>query len=707
MILLYHKVAAEVLTKWWVSADTFYRQMAGLRGRKVVYLDDYDCADPNHVCITFDGVYENVHTFAAPILEQFGYPYELFLVSGSIGHSNEFDTEEPAARFANAVQLSDMVRRGGRLQWHTRHHLRLTDDIPLTKLRSELRIPPKLRQMDQRGFRWIAYPHGEFTKRTIEESKALFMGGLSCNQGNGISPFEINRTIVTEDSTLTARKVGVIIPSYNYGNFLAEAAESALRQTVPPDQILIVDDASTDDTELIGRAVQESHSDLVTFVRNETNLGIVGTFNKAVEMMETDYVVFLGADNRFVSNYLEKCAEALDLDKSVGVAYTDFALFGPRAPVVHGQFPQKMRGEIVGNTFWLIHFPERPEEIVRSMTAGDENVIHGSSMFRRQAWAEAGGYRKFNEYPEDFDLFRRILQAGWKPSKARGTYLEYRHHSSEQANAALQSATSIRILKESLVSLRAEAEEKAKHVALLQRENEERTSQVIHFKGEAEEKSKHVTLLQRDLEERSQQVTHFQREFEDKSKHVTLLQRDLEEKSQQVAHFQREAGEESKRVTQLQRENDQQSKLLAQLKEQLELSGDRLARIRDELLDARWEVLTLRGTLLRRTESAETPASRDLELENRVETATSERDHLRNMLTSLQKDLELERVAGQSQQNELRATQAQLRATLKDLRSAQQQMDRLRESISRKLILPFGKSQRKLQQLTTSRRTDD
>ena len=84
------------------------------------------------------------------------------------------------------------------------------------------------------------------------------------------------------------------------------------------------------------------------------------------------------------------------------------------------------------------------------------------------------------------------------------------------------------------------------------------------------------------------------------------------------------------------------------------------------------------------------------------------------MLASLQSDLELERMSGQKGQGELRAVQDQLDATqrqletmAKDLKSEQKQMDRLRASLSRKLILPFGKSQRKLQQLTASRRADD
>ena len=247
-----------------------------------------------------------------------------------------------------------------------------------------------------------------------------------------------------------------------------------------------------------------------------------------------------------------------------------------------------------------------------------------------------------------------------------------------------------------------------------QSDGEEEAKQVAHLQHEFEEKAKHVTLLQGELKEKSEQVVHFQHEFEEKSKHVGLLMADLEAKSRRAGQIEAEAEERSKHAANLQREIEQQSQLLERLKNQLEISDDGLARAKEELLDARWEALTLRGTLARKTDLAETPSSRVLELENRVETTTSERDHLRTMLASLQSDLEQERLMGQAQQGELRATQDQLNATqaqlkkmAKDLRSEQKQMDRLRESISRRLILPFGKSQRKLQQLTASRRAND
>ena len=215
-------------------------------------------------------------------------------------------------------------------------------------------------------------------------------------------------------------------------------------------------------------------------------------------------------------------------------------------------------------------------------------------------------------------------------------------------------------------------------------------------------------------EENAKLALRLRDEAGERSKDVARLEREAEEKSKQIAELKAKVEEGSRHAVQLEREKEQQSQELLRIRTQSDILHDRLTRARDELLDSRWEALTLRGSLLGKTDSAETPFSRLLELENRVETITSERDHLRAMLAALQDDLEQERTAGQSRQGELRAAQEQLDATqrelktmAKDLRSEQKQLDRVRTSISHKLILPFGKSQRKLQQLTASRRADD
>ncbi len=144
MILLYHKVHPEAKTVFWVTPDAFYLQMSDLRGRKVVYLDDYDPADPDQCVITFDGVYEDILKYAVPILEHFGYPFELFIVGGSIGQGNEFDEGEPYAPFASRETLQKLVAAGGRLQWHTWSHPLLLSPQPEEAYQRELHVPEDL-----------------------------------------------------------------------------------------------------------------------------------------------------------------------------------------------------------------------------------------------------------------------------------------------------------------------------------------------------------------------------------------------------------------------------------------------------------------------------------------------------------------------------------------------------------------------------------
>ena len=218
---------------------------------------------------------------------------------------------------------------------------------------------------------------------------------------------------------------------------------------------------------------------------------------------------------------------------------------------------------------------------------------------------------------------------------------------------------------EQVTHLQHEFGEEKKRVALLQGELKEKSEGTIQFQHELAEEKKRVALLQDELREKSEQATRFQRESEEETKRVALLQDELREKSEQATRFQRELEEEAKRVALLQDKNDQQCELLERLKNKSEIADERLARARGQLLDARWEALTSRGTLLRKTDSAGAPSARILELENRVEAITSERDASRAMLASLQHDLEQERLAAQAIQGELAATQQRFAAAVK------------------------------------------
>ena len=431
MILLYHKVYPEAPTEYWVTADDFWRQMEELRRFRVVHLDDYDPTNPHQAVVTFDGVYDNVATYATPILRAFGYPFELFVVGDHVGGDNAFDQPaEPATRFAERSQLERMVGLGGRLQWHSRTHPDLASLSRPEAISDELTVPDWLRRLDPSGFGWFAYPHGRISEAVLEQTKLRFRGALGSLEADSDSRYLLPRLTVKCETRFSTTRVSLVIANYNYARFAAEAIESALRQTVAPDEILFVDDCSQDDS----IEVAERYQDRVRIVRNHRNLGIVENFNKAVSLTSGDYVCFLGADNRLRSDYIEKCKRALDLNPRAAVAYTNEFIFGPRAEVAYRQ--ERNRQGFHSLPYWAgVYFRDSPQftdETRAAMT--HESCMHGSSMFRRSAFDQVGGYRDGTD-PEDFDLFRRIVEAGWSGVLCPEYMLEYRQHSGEQANA--------------------------------------------------------------------------------------------------------------------------------------------------------------------------------------------------------------------------------------------------------------------------------
>ena len=451
MILMYHKVHPDSPTMWWVSVNDFYRQMSELSFKQVVFLEDYDPFNKDQVVITFDGIYKNIIEYALPILEHFNYPFELFLTSNYVGKDNEFDSVEPNAPFANEEELKELVQRGGRLQWHTRSHLNLKEIFDLDVIHQELTIPENIFALDPKGFNWFAYPHGEYNAVVKEEVKRKFGGAVSCNQGNNRDKYILNRVTVVNTTSLREQRIACIIASYNYGSYLIEAIESVLKQTILPNEILISDDCSDDETQEIGEFYSRTYPSLISYNRNPKNLGVVDHFNKALSLTSSEYVFFLGADNKILSNYVEETAKVLDSDKKTAIAYTDYAFFGPRARLKYERFQNDRKGGIIDEIYYQIKFPEfeNKSDLLEELERG--NFIQGSSMFKREAFEDVGGYIKTN-LPEDYNLFVRIIKNGWNAKKARKTNLEYRQHSLGQANDVLSIQNRMLFYKNALKS---------------------------------------------------------------------------------------------------------------------------------------------------------------------------------------------------------------------------------------------------------------
>ena len=94
----------------------------------------------------------------------------------------------------------------------------------------------------------------------------------------------------------------IVIPVFNGEKFIRSAIESCLRQTVLPNEIIVVDDNSNDATATI---IQSLGSDLLVYIKNETNKGVSYNRNLGIQKARSSWIMFLDADDTFHSQKIE------------------------------------------------------------------------------------------------------------------------------------------------------------------------------------------------------------------------------------------------------------------------------------------------------------------------------------------------------------------------------------------------------------------
>jgi len=107
----------------------------------------------------------------------------------------------------------------------------------------------------------------------------------------------------------------VVIPSYNYGRFLPGALGSVTAQNRDDIQVLLIDDASDDDTPQVARR----YAEMVEYIRNEKNLGAGGAWGVGIRRARGKYLVKLDADDELLPGHLDAVERAFESDAEVGM----------------------------------------------------------------------------------------------------------------------------------------------------------------------------------------------------------------------------------------------------------------------------------------------------------------------------------------------------------------------------------------------------
>src|SRR5262249_36511811 len=131
------------------------------------------------------------------------------------------------------------------------------------------------------------------------------------------------------------RLVSVIMPCYNGERYLAESIDSALGQTHPHVELIVVDDGSTDGS----RAVAERYGERIQWTQRDHS-GIAGARNHGIEQARGEYLAFLDADDLWSPDKLERQVSALEADRSLGIVIGDMEQFV--SPELVGQLDSKV-----------------------------------------------------------------------------------------------------------------------------------------------------------------------------------------------------------------------------------------------------------------------------------------------------------------------------------------------------------------------------
>lgn len=199
--------------------------------------------------------------------------------------------------------------------------------------------------------------------------------------------------------------VDVVVTCHNYGRFLSECLDSALAQRDVRYSIVVVDDASGDNTPQIA---DRYASRGVKYIRIEARNSSIAR-KVGVESGSAPLVMFLDADNKLETGYLASAAAIMSADSSVGIVACDLQMFGNESRL------------------WKIANTYTPDGFRR------QNTIDAGSVVRRQALEQAGALSKPTAaVADDWSIFRKVLDsAAWKVT-ANPIPLLYRKHGQNQ-----------------------------------------------------------------------------------------------------------------------------------------------------------------------------------------------------------------------------------------------------------------------------------
>jgi glycosyltransferase involved in cell wall biosynthesis len=196
--------------------------------------------------------------------------------------------------------------------------------------------------------------------------------------------------------------VDVVIPCYQYGHFLRECVASVLSQGVPDIRVLIIDNASTDNSVEIARQLAEADS-RVSVIAHEINLGATASINEGIEWASADYFVLLDADDLLAPGCLARALPLMEANSDIAFTYgLEATISNADDASAFNVSPQQADWTIIPGRAYIEHACHYPRNYV-----GAPTVVR-----RTSAQKQVGLYRPELPYSDDLEMWLRLATAG-------------------------------------------------------------------------------------------------------------------------------------------------------------------------------------------------------------------------------------------------------------------------------------------------------
>lgn len=172
-----------------------------------------------------------------------------------------------------------------------------------------------------------------------------------------------------------------VLPNYNHARYLPQALAALLSQSLPPRELIVVDDGSTDNSVEVIESMAARHPS-IRLIRHEVNQGVVAALNTGLNAAISDYVCFPAADDQVYPDLGLRSMQILGRFPTAGFSFTDIAVVSGEA-----KEPEPMPRHLSNIPCYF-----SPDQLSDILARNFFLVPTNTAMFRRQAVIEAGGF---------------------------------------------------------------------------------------------------------------------------------------------------------------------------------------------------------------------------------------------------------------------------------------------------------------------------